>query len=378
MGLFRKKVDFKPVLDGRSTKRFDRKTYIIHHYCPHTFNAGDHFVVRAIRQHLGQHLEGAVFVPKACADNRGWGKPVGLRGENIARSNRYADAVLIGGSDQYNNWSLRIKKEEIVHLVPPLFLIGLGVSSRSLDAPPRIDKTSYLEDIRVTNEKAELSSVRDYYTRRFLEELGFRDSVVTGCPSMYLFDRDFALDPGGPAALTFPFPVVRTGDKAAYSKLVDSIGGIIKAVRSLGLRPVIVCHDDRDVTAAQEIFPEEEFFFSNYVDEVVDFYQQTSVVVGSRLHASILASGMGKPFINVNLDVRGKGFTETFGLAGWNLDIDNPRLAGLIEERLRTILSGDLSAYEKFSEIKASFRATYMDFMRDVARIIVEKSEGKH
>jgi len=374
--MFRRRPRMKRVCEGRSTQDLDRKTYIIHHYCPHTFNAGDHFVVRAIRQHLEQYLPEAVFVPKACADNRGWGRPVGLRGDNITQSSKYADAVIVGGSDQYNNWSLRIKKEEVIHLLPPLFLIGLGVSSRSIDGPPTIDKESYLEDIRVTNEKAELSSVRDHYTQRFLESLGFKRSVVTGCPSMYLFDRDFALDPGGPVALTFPFPVVRAGNEAAYSKLIGSIRDIVKTVRALGLRPVIACHDDRDVTAAQGVFPEEEFFFSNYVDKVIDFYERASIVVGSRLHASILASGMGKPFININLDVRGKGFTETFGLAGWNLDIDDPGLGASVGKRLKTVLSGDLSVYEDFSRIRAPFRATYMDFMQGVARTIVEKSGG--
>jgi hypothetical protein len=371
MPLFKKRRSAGPVTDGRSQRRLDRKTYIIHHYCPHTFNAGDHFVVRAIRQHLTRYLPRAVFVPKACSDNRGWGKPIGLRGENITFSNRHADAVLVGGSDQYNNWSLRIKKEEIAHLAPPLFLVGLGVSSRSIDAPPRIDKASYLEDIRATNEKAALSSVRDHYTQRFLEDLGFNDSVVTGCPSMYLFDRDFSLDPGGPVALTFPFPVVRTGDKVAYSALVDSIGEIISMVRTLGLKPVIVCHDDRDVTAAQQLFAEEEIYFSNYVDDVIRFYERTSVVVGSRLHASILASGLGKPFINVNLDVRGRGFTETFGLADWNLDANDPGLVAGIGNRLTSVLSGDLTAFDRFSTIRASFKRTYMDFMRDVAEKIV-------
>jgi polysaccharide pyruvyl transferase WcaK-like protein len=165
--------------------------------------------------------------------------------------------------------------------------------------------------------------------------------------------------------------VVRTGDRAAYSTLTDSIGRVLKSVRALGLRPVIVCHDDRDVTVAQQIFPEEEVFFSNYVEDVIGFYDASSMVVGSRLHASILASGMGKPFLNINLDVRGKGFTETFGLSDWNLGIDNPNLVPEIEQRIKTVLAGDLSVFEGFSRIRESFRARYVDFMHSVAETIV-------
>jgi polysaccharide pyruvyl transferase WcaK-like protein len=327
-------------------------------------------VIRAIRDHLRSSLPEAVFLPKACAHNRGWGAPYRLTGRNIEFSNRFADAVIVGGSDLYNNWSLRSTKKEIITLVPPLFLIGLGVTSKGLGRPPHIEKSSYLVDIRVTNETAKMSSVRDRYTQHFLEDLGFSGSVLTGCPSMYLFDERFHLMEDGLVAVTFPFPVARRNAPRTYETLVGLIERIHEVVHAEGLDIVVVCHDDRDVLAAQDLFPGKRLFFSNYVDEVFEFYHKAALVIGSRLHASILAAGMGKPFVNINVDARGKGFSETFGLDNWNVDITSPTLAADVEARIRLILGRELEVFHRFHEVKSRYKQVFLTFMRDVAATI--------
>ncbi len=377
MGLFKKKAKVRVFDEARSLQKIDRRSYLIHHYCPHTFNAGDHFVIRSIRQHLRRFLPGAVFIPKPCAFNRGWGKPVRLTGENINFSNRYADAVIVGGSDQYNNWSLRILPDEIRKLQPPLYFIGLGVSSREIGAPPHIEKKAYYEHIRLANEATRLSSVRDNHTRDFLVKLGYEKAVVTGCPAMYLFDDPFSLNDSDEVAITFPFPVVRRNNRGEFRRLLETVQLILKLVRARGLNPVISCHDDRDVPVAQGYFPEERIFFSNYVDDFFSFYRQVRLVIGSRLHASILAAGMGKPFVNINLDARGKGFSDTFGLSDWNLDIGDPHLETRLRDRLEELLSGDLSALRAFYDVKNGYRRVFLDFMRQTAGDIRDRLPGK-
>jgi|GEM_PF-975561 hypothetical protein len=378
MKWFRRKATVDPS-QCRSRQRFDRKTFVIHHYCPHTYNAGDHFVIRSIRQHLLRYLPEAVFVPKASAYNRGWGMPVRLTGKNLEYSNQYADAVIVGGSDQYNNWSLRIKKAEIGRLVPPLYLIGMGVSSRSLDDPPSIEKSSYLEDIRATHEHARLVAVRDKITREFLENLGYHGAVVTGCPAMFLYNEPFAAGGEGILALPFPFPVVRKNRPAVYKRLLEVLSFGISQAKKRGLEPVVVCHDDRDVPEAQQHFPGERIFFSNYVDEVIDFYRQVTFVIGSRLHATLLCAGMGKPFVNINLDVRGTGFSHTFGMQEWNINVDEPLLFTALENRIQRLIRGELDVFHAFYDRKQSYRTVFLEFMKNVAediRRVVGKEPG--
>jgi len=373
MELFKKNVKITEISNGRSQLSLNRKSFIIHHYCPHTFNIGDHFVIRSIRKYLNEYLPEAIFIPKPCAKNRGWGQPVRLTGENINISNKYADAVIVGGSDQYNNWALRIKKDEITKLVPPLYLIGLGVSSRSLNEPPYIAKKEYYEDIRITNDQARFSSVRDNYTKEFLVKLGYEKAVVTGCPALHLFNDDFHLLKDGFAALTFPFPVIKHSKKILYKSLITRIREMIDIMHRSGLQPIITCHDDRDVFVAQEVFPDEKIFYSNYVDDFIDFYRKSLLVVGSRLHASIFVAGLGKPFVNINIDRRGQGFTDTFNLGEWNLNIDDNQFVKKLEQRVNTIISGDLRVFNNFSKIKSGYRQLYLNFMRNIAADIKEK-----
>ncbi|MBI9072003.1 MAG: polysaccharide pyruvyl transferase family protein [Melioribacteraceae bacterium] len=361
------------ITNGRSQKKIDRESIIIHHYCPHTFNVGDHFVIRSIRKYLKQELPESVFVPFASAGNRGWGKPTRLQSANINKSNKYADAVIVGGSDQYNNWDLRINKDEITKLVPPLYLIGLGASSKNINEPPFIKHDSYWEDIKVSHQTARFSSVRDLFTQKFLEKAGYNKSIVTGCPALHLFNEELHLNKSGYVALTFPFPVISNRNRDLYSGLIKKIKVLIKNLKDDNLKPVIACHDDRDVFVAQENFPEEKIFFSNYVDEFIDFYRSASIVIGSRLHASIFTAGLGKPFININIDFRGQAFSNTFGLENWNINIDDDTFDSKLKTRYDMILSDDLSEFDNFLKLKSKYRAVYLEFMKKVAQDIKEQ-----
>ncbi len=362
----RKKIN--PVVRSKSARV--RGTTVIHHYCPHTYNAGDHFVIRSIRKHLRQHLSDVLFLPKAAAANRGWGKPIRLKGENIDLSNEYADAVVVGGSDLYNNWALRIDRNEIKALQSPLYLIGMGISSKLQEDKPNIQKPSYYSDILATHNHARMCAVRDHLTEKFLIDIGYHDAVVTGCPALYLCDEKFHVHGGGVVALTFPFPLANQGDPALYRWLIGLVKNMRETVKSLGLCPVIVCHDDRDVFTAQCEFPEDRVFFSNYVDEVVDFYREVTMVVGSRLHASILAAGLGKPFININLDARGLGFSQMFGMSDWNVSSTDSNLRYKLDERIRRVASGSIEVFEEFYEVKARYARIFDSFMLSVSNDI--------
>lgn len=357
--------------------RKNKQQYIIHHYCPHTFNAGDHFVILSIRKHLKKYLPDCIFIPKAVAGNRGWGKPIGLRGENIFYSNKYADAVLLGGSDQYNNWSPKIKAEEIKKLVPPLFLIGLGVSSTDLEKEPSLKDDKYKTDIIATNEKSVLSSVRDERTQNFLKKLGYKKSIVTGCPALFLFNEEFSIKNDNRTVLfTFPYPLIHnSGDKRKQKKfniLYKLIEDTIKFVESRELIPVIVCHDDRDVPQAQSLFSKYPIFFSNYPNKYFELYKNARLVIGSRLHATILASSLGIPSININLDLRGTGFSRTFKLDKWNVDYSDKKIREKIRERVVAILNNDSTHFKEFIIAKNYYREIFEQFMQNTAKNIRE------
>ena len=368
MKLF-KKINYFP--DEYYCEREKKENYIIHHYSPHTYNAGDHFVIQSIRNNIRSLLPEAVFIPKAIANNRGWGEPIGLRKENILFSNAHADAVIVGGSDQYNNWSPRISRKEIDFLKPPLFLIGLGVSSKDLNLEPYIKNQEFNEDIVATNNKAALSSVRDDITYNFLENLGYDKAINTGCPALHLFDNEFRINDSKKVLLTFPFPMVNNdSENLKYKVLVDVTKQLLKYIHNKDLEPIIVCHDDRDVSVAQYEFGNEKIFFSNYHQDFFELYKSALLIVGSRLHASILTSGMGIPNININLDLRGQGFTQNYELSDWHLDYTDKDIFDKLIERIEKVLSGSLSMFDKFSIKKKEKRKVFNKFIEDTVEII--------
>lgn len=358
--------------DARVHRRFLRRSPIVHHYCPHTYNAGDHFVILSLRRALRKRLSNVIFIPKAIAGNRGWGKPAYLKGENIAFSNLNADAVMVGGSDHYKDWSLRIDGEEIQKLQPPLFLLGLGASSKGAGQPPEMSRDRYWTDLRKTNEHAAVSTVRDLGTQEMLEQAGITKSVMTGCPSMYLTDpTPFAHRPDGPMILTFPFPVDRNSQSERYRRLQEIIRSLLRDYGES--RIIISCHDDRDVPVAAEVFPEARIFFSNNPRQYLQLYRTALLVAGSRLHASLCAVAAGTPFININIDFRGEQFTRTFGLENWNLSLSQNDFDTALRHRIEGVISGEMHTFSEFYERKEQLREVFDSSMNDVARIIRER-----
>ncbi|MCK5741333.1 MAG: polysaccharide pyruvyl transferase family protein, partial [Chlorobi bacterium] len=230
-------------------------------------------------------------------------------------------------------------------------------------------------DIRAANEAAAMSSVRDQATSEFLTEQGVTKHIITGCPAMYLFDNKFELKDSNYCLLTFPFPVIRDSNREMFNNLTIIIKEVIKYLKSKGLKSIISCHDDRDVARAQEIFPEEQLFFSNYPEDYYDLYDNAVAVIGTRLHATILASGLGTPFININLDLRGKSFSETFGLENHNIDSNDPELMPKLFSGIDSILDNNLTALTDFYKVKSGYRNVFDKFMDGVAADIYKKTD---
>lgn len=369
--IFRKPVEYYEQ-NARIRQKFQRRTLVIHHYCPHTFNVGDHFVIHSLRQHIRKHIPNAVFMPRSISQNRGWGAPFRLRGENIGFSNKYADAVIVGGSDNYRNWALRIDGEEIKKLQPPLFLLGLGVSSNNLNEKPLIGQDKYFQDIKNTNEKALISTVRDQLSLDFLRSLGIEKAVMTGCPSLFLSETNrFIHNPKGDLILTFPFPVNKQVMPERFEILLKLIGIILK--RYGKEKVVIACHDDRDLPAVQEFFPNARIFYSNYTEDYYPIYQNALMVLGSRLHGNLMAASQGTPFLNIDIDIRGQGFTKTFGLERWNLEYSDPHLEDYLLERIDQVIQGNLNQFKVFLEVKKGLRESFNSTMKKTADLILEK-----
>ncbi|MCF7858926.1 MAG: CDP-glycerol glycerophosphotransferase family protein [Candidatus Cloacimonetes bacterium] len=57
-----------------------------------------------------------------------------------------------------------------------------------------------------------------------------------------------------------------------FQRFTSEIKMILEKLQNLKLEPIIVCHDDRDTTDAQRMFPNHLLFFSNFVNDCVPLF----------------------------------------------------------------------------------------------------------
>src|SRR5690606_27689850 len=128
---------------------------IVHHYYPlGSDNVGDHLVARAIRQALRRHFGAFEAVDMPVNDRYHGDRPIGLRGENIERSNQEADLIVVGGSNLLEprrlkkktagrpGWGVFTDARSIERIEKPLLLLGMGTGSDFGRPVPPYDETS--------------------------------------------------------------------------------------------------------------------------------------------------------------------------------------------------------------------------------------------
>lgn len=211
-----------------------------------------------------------------------------------------------------------------------------------------------------------VSTLRDDATLDFLKSIGVTKAILTGCPSLYLDEnKKMHFNDDSNIILTFPFPVNRKKLSQRYKKLYTIISQIMKYFNNKKI--VISCHDDRDVPIASELFRQNQIFFSNYVDDYYKLYRQATMVVGSRLHGTLLSASVGTPFLNINVDLRGQSFTRTFSLENWNLDYNENNIHEKIVTRIEKVFSGDLSPFDNFLKVKNKMKEVFDESMKKIA-----------
>jgi polysaccharide pyruvyl transferase WcaK-like protein len=345
---------------------------IIHHYYPHKTNIGDLFVVDGIRKLIRERLPGSEFVdipvnesPKA--------KCFGLLGGNLDYSNSEADLIVIGGSNLYEcrrngAWGVTTDLDSIKKIQKPVMLIGLG-SGSSFRRKVRGSSAQSREEICFLNKIAIGSSVRDLKSGDFLRSLGIREYTVTGCPSTFLFDNPFAFKNTDIVAISVP-PARFKKYRFMFFRLISAIRKYIDYCRQIGLRPVLSCHDARDIEFAKGLQKDGvHLFYSEKTNDYYELYGMAKLVIGFRLHATIVSLSLGVPFIPVYFDIRGMSFSETYDSLKWSIDGTKFQLCRRLIRSTKDILDRKQFPFVNFLNKKQM----YKDVMRSFINICVKK-----
>ena len=325
----------------------------IHHFYPKTRNLGDHFVQRGIERMIREIAPCADFdlfnVNSRGDDETGYG----LTHSTIERANREADLVLVGGSNLYEgnyrwHWGVHVEPDALDDLRVPLFLVGIGTGSDFLSRTHRPSARAKRE-IKLLNDRAEFSGVRDVLTRDWLRRLGVSKAELMGDPATFIFNRP-ARRGGGHVLITMP-PVRFWSGKSRFWRVRMRGRAMFRAAVSLartllerGHEVVVACNDPADLKLARRLFG--EWFAGRVVcpcspDEYFRLLSGSRAVVTGRLHTAVVSFSMGIPFVLIDVDERTRGFVETYQLGDWSVTPSRGDFEAHLRERADRLLSDD-------------------------------------
>lgn len=365
-------------------------TTIVHHYYPHgSRNIGDELVAVALRQSLTRLLgEVRFFSFPANSTYRGPG-PIGLCGENLARNNREADLVLIGGSNlleprkagtgqpgkRGQTWGVVTSVESIDALERPVWLIGQGTGS-SYGQPILPFRGIVRDEVSRLFQKADLTTVRDVSTAEQLCNIGV-SVPCTGCPVTYLTDRPVTAGSSSDPLLV-SFPPERITRTWSGRRFMRQTMEYVEWLRQKGVEVLVTLHDHRDREPAREWVPAGvEIFDPSTIRELVDRFERCRGVIGFRLHAALLGLGLGKPILPVGIDWRGLGFIKTFELEDLSISPEKWGQFAKLRQLTERLLDADSNILDRLSDQKQAFREKHQALLRHGAERLMTSNRRR-
>lgn len=213
----------------------------------------------------------------------------------------------------------------------PVYVIACGVQANSYDeidelvSGLKVPATNFIKSVYNTGGQFAL---RGYFTQEFFHRLGFKDAVVTGCPSLFQMGRDLIIsnnkvpksDFTATINGTFKLPISHKNRKDADFICQDIYGKFLYDSQYIQnnpftLRRVLkyVKRGDYDFVEALaegriKLFADIQQWMSYYVQNDVNFS------FGSRIHGTIMPILSGVPSLCYTMDARTREMTEFFDI----------------------------------------------------------------
>lgn len=356
---------------------------IVHHYFPYkSANVGDALVAHAIQKALRQHWGPLQFVNFA-VNNRIKITDVetGLYGRNLELSNSEANLIVVGGSNLLEprkplrrnhpnakwHWGVHTDLQSLQKLRVPVILIGMGTGS-DWKQPIRPYSAKAAEEVKFLHEYALASAVRDEPTRARLAEIGV-STQCTGCPVTFITDRPVQhVTDVKPLLVSMPpARILKTWSGKWF--MLQTIK-YLQWLREQGVSIVATLHERADQDFAPLWIPRDiPIFYTEDVSELIGRYEDSCGVIGFRLHAALLSLGLGKPIVPVNIDWRGRAFSQTFGLEDIALEPGRWGQFQRLRELTLQLLHGDDLLVNRLNFDKQRFLVKFHQFLKQAASV---------
>ncbi len=326
-------------------------------------NKGDVGIVQAASQIIKKNLPGAKIQDFPLTVLRD-GKDKDLKKINLA------DIVVIGGGGIYYRWFLPFSLKNIEKIKPPIVVFGVGyireIGSKKLSK-------NDIESIRALNKKAALTSVRDYYTKKFLIKAGVpaKKIDIIGDPAIFLKEEK--------------------PKKIAFNKKIK-IGFNLNYSGWLGFgfyEKDILRSYEETAKYFQKNHNSDIYYLYHHPDEkkicqklkiknikLIDYsasrqkyiYGKMDLIIGMMLHSAVMSFGAGTPEINVAYDVRNKSFAKFIGCL--ELVISSKKLKGHTLLNLAKMVFKNRQKYrQKFKSRKETIWKNQLLFLNKIKKL---------
>lgn len=299
----------------------------IHHFFPRTKNIGDYFVQTGIAT-MVRTIEADAEIHLFDVNSRGADRlQYGLTKQAIDKANREADLIIVGGSNLYEGawgwpWGVALDVAALKDLRVPIFLTGIGTGS-AFASDTHKPSGRAREEIRLLNDAATLSWVRDLVTLEWLQNLGVTKAEMLGDPATYIFNSGFNPVARGEHVLIVIPPSRIWSSRRGFWKsnrlgrpIFNALVDVAKSLLATGNQVIIACNDPRDFDLAQRLFEfrQIEIVCPAEPQEYFRLLSASRAVISGRLHTAAVALSLGIPFLLLDLDKRTSGFIETYQL----------------------------------------------------------------
>lgn len=260
-------------------------------------------------------------------------KKAGLSKETIYEINRFADGVIVGGGNLYENDEIMVDKVAIKNLLPPLMLFSNSrgrIYGRDGLLQERSDVISD-EKLLMILQASDISLSRDSATTNYSKKLGFNDQIGF-CPTINL-DRYIKKTPCLPkneyvgALISIRNPSLMNIPVRYQSAVLNDIDTFIDTLFENGHERVrILCNDSRDLDFAQQFKGSRnvDTLYTSDIYEYLAILRDATIVVSFRLHATIPSIAMGTPVVNILYDERAVSLCGDLNIlsSGYNILTD--------------------------------------------------------
>ncbi len=288
---------------------------------PATPNIGNDLINRATLDLLfdvfGTDLS-VVNLPAIASGGRG-----GLTASQVYDINRFADGVIVGGGNLFENGQITVDPRALEALRKPLMLIGLSHGRIYDESGDRTERSDSLAPavIRQLAAKAEVAMVRDTASARLLAELGAEGVEMAGCPTTFM-EQNTAPEPqNDQVLLSIRHPQRMSVPPSLQWRTANDVRRLIDALRAeYGDVVRLVCHDYLDLEFAAG-FPDTQHVYFDTVQHYIDALRRCRLNVTYRLHAFLPCLAFGTHSIHLSYDERGKAMVATVGMGDWDIDL---------------------------------------------------------